>query len=104
MIGGLMHITVTQLNNLLAAAKREGYDEGRADMKIDAQFSDTNTGYAGPREAKTAYQEYVKTEDVKSETEPESEYVDEEYFSIYGDGYDDGYAEAIADVKESLTF
>jgi hypothetical protein len=95
-----MNITVTQLNNLLAAAKGEGYEEGLRSGQINAQFADANMQNAQGQ----SYE--PPTESLKSETpEVESDVVStDEYFELYSDGFDDGYSEAIADVKESLNF
>jgi hypothetical protein len=88
-----MNITVADLNNLLWGARSEGYEEGLN----AARFA------AGQTQAVDTKQEYVETPDTELPF-PEDVNPDEEAFTLYSDGFDDGYSEAIDDVKESLNF
>ena len=80
-----MNISVADLSNLLWGARAEGLRNGQ----INAQFAQGGA---------------IQTNESEPETGDTDVYPDEEAFAVYSDGFDDGYSEAIADVKESLTF
>jgi hypothetical protein len=101
-----MNILVHDLNNLLYAARAEGYEDGLRNGQINAQY--TNAAKTSGCQGDTNLKSEPTAADYAAAPETAPETDNEEYFEIYGegfkDGYDDGYGDAIATIRERLPY